>query len=267
MEIGPAPKYAPEVGPQDRDATIRISFVMVFLSGIFVGIAITISMQAVMSKPKESVGQPQDADNVERYSSRASQPSDLTELEDKYMYDKNWDIEHYWPRLSCLCVLLVVQSGSSILLEWFKPLLEAYTPLVFYFTMLVGLGGNAGVQSVVITVRRYAMNQPVCIFDQAKIGTYLAFILAPLAFVRCYIQNTPIKICAVVGISAAVICTMATGFGASLAVALRKFGFDPAHASPAVQVLMDMIGLLIVCLVATTFVSFGWLKDPTESLL
>mmetsp|Transcript_90195 Transcript_90195/g.172836 ORF Transcript_90195/g.172836 Transcript_90195/m.172836 type:complete len:311 (-) Transcript_90195:25-957(-) len=237
-------------GPQHG---VRMSLFIVFMSGIIIGIALTISLQAVFNKAEKPQDEPQEP------ATKAALDAGAAVAAAASSDDMGFDIEHFWPRCSFLCLLLVVQSGSSILLEWFEPLLENYTSLVFYFTMLVGLGGNAGVQSVVISVRRFAMKQPVSIWEQSRIGIYLALVLAPLAFLRCFVQGTAISVCVVVGVAAAAITTMATGFGASLSVGLFSFGVDPAHASPAVQVMMDMIGLTIVCLVATLWVQVGWL--------
>jgi len=170
-----------------------------------------------------------------------------------------FNLELFWPRCLCLCFLLTIQSGSSLILAGFDGIVAKYSSLVYFFTMLVGLGGNAGVQSAVLSVRRFANDKDVSIWDQTSVGIRLAFILAPLAFLRCFVQNAELSICAVVGIAAALVTVLATFLGTSLAVFLRKTEFDPAHASPAVQVLMDMIGLTIVCVVATAFEAMGWL--------
>mmetsp|Transcript_14769 Transcript_14769/g.25967 ORF Transcript_14769/g.25967 Transcript_14769/m.25967 type:complete len:322 (+) Transcript_14769:74-1039(+) len=265
MAIGlePAPgAFIDQASPGDtlegasRNGGLRLSFLIVFLSGIIVGVGLTISLQAMMNKAAPE-GQPQEPETSFPSDAMARAGASEDDIETKYM--EAYDIEHFWPRCSFLCLLLVLQSGSSILLEWFQPLLENYTSLVFYFTMLVGLGGNAGVQSVVISVRRFAMKQPVSIWEQARVGIYLALVLAPLAFLRCYVQATDLSVCVVIGIAAAVITTLATGFGTALSVALVRMGVDPAHASPAVQVMMDMIGLTVVCSVATLWVQVGWL--------
>lgn len=161
------------------------------------------------------------------------------------------NIQDFWPRCTCLAVLLFVQSGSSIILQSFQGLVSEHTSLVYFFTMLVGLGGNAGVQSVVLAVRRFAKKEEVSVSEQFYMGVKLAAVLAPLAFLRCRLQGTNMDVCLTVGIASVVITILATSLGTSLALLLQRFRMDPAHASPTIQVIMDMAGLLIAC-------TMGW---------
>jgi len=161
------------------------------------------------------------------------------------------NIQDFWPRCTCLAVLLFIQSGSSIILQSFQQLVSEHTSLVFFFTMLVGLGGNAGVQSVVLAVRRFAKHEEVSVSEQFFMGCKLAAVLAPLAFLRCWLQGTTFDVCLTVGVASVVITVLATSLGTSLALLLQRFRMDPAHASPTIQVIMDMAGLLIAC-------TFGW---------
>lgn len=45
------------------------------------------------------------------------------------------------------------QSSSSVILERFDPLIRAHPVVIYFLTMLVGAGGNAGGQSTVLVVR------------------------------------------------------------------------------------------------------------------
>ncbi len=55
-------------------------------------------------------------------------------------------------RMSWLVGLLILQSFSSIILSHFHTLIETHESIIFFLTMLVGAGGNAGGQSVVMAV-------------------------------------------------------------------------------------------------------------------
>lgn len=153
----------------------------------------------------------------------------------------------FGPRCSWLVAMLLVQSVSSLIMESFRGLIASHMELAFFLTMLVGLGGNAGGQSVVLTVRQLARGKKAKVADQAWIGAQLAMILAPLAGLRAWLQPTPWRSSVAIGASAAVICVVATSLGAALPMLLRFLSIDPAHAAVMVQVLMDITGIMVVC--------------------
>lgn len=153
----------------------------------------------------------------------------------------------FGPRCSWLVAMLLVQSVSSLIMESFRGLIASHMELAFFLTMLVGLGGNAGGQSVVLTVRELARGKKAKVADQAWIGAQLALILAPLAGMRAWLQPTPWRSSCAIGASAAVICVVATSLGAALPMLLRFLSIDPAHAAVMVQVLMDITGIMVVC--------------------
>jgi len=154
----------------------------------------------------------------------------------------------FWPRCGWLISMLLVQSISSLILSAFSGLLQNHMDLAFFLTMLVGLGGNAGGQSVVLTVRRLAMGKDTRVSEQVLVGLQLALILSPLAFMRALVQQTPWRDSCTIGLAAAIITVTATCLGASLPKLLWILDVDPAHASVAVQVLMDITGIAIVCM-------------------
>lgn len=153
----------------------------------------------------------------------------------------------FGPRCSWLVAMLLVQSVSSLIMESFRGLIASHMELAFFLTMLVGLGGNAGGQSVVLTVRELARGKKARVADQAWIGARLALILAPLAGMRAWLQPTPWRSSCAIGASAAVICVVATSLGAALPMLLRFLSIDPAHSAVMVQVLMDITGIMVVC--------------------
>ncbi|CAE7503137.1 unnamed protein product [Symbiodinium pilosum] len=153
----------------------------------------------------------------------------------------------FGPRCTWLVAMLLVQSVSSLILDSFKGLMQRHMSLTFFLTMLVGLGGNAGGQSVVLTVRRLALGKPVQVKEQLHVGLLLVLVMAPLAFVRAYMQQTPLSESLTVGAAAAVITVCATIVGTALPKLLWFFNVDPAHGAVGVQVLMDIAGIAIVC--------------------
>ena len=59
-------------------------------------------------------------------------------------------------RAGVLVGLLVFQSCSSFILASFEKLLQKHSVVVFFLTMLVGAGGNAGNQAAVLVIRGLA---------------------------------------------------------------------------------------------------------------
>jgi len=220
-----------------------------FLIGLTVGVLCTVVAVGTLtdrlnrSKPADkalSSASSMDVDelNPEQVSKTQSEPSECS----------GQSLHLFWPRCGWLVSMLLVQSVSTLILGSFQGLLEKHMDLAFFVTMLVGLGGNAGGQSVVLTVRRLALGQPSFVSEQVLVGLQLALILAPMAFCRAMLQQTPWRDSITIGCAAAFITVIATCLGTSLPKLLWFLGVDPAHASVAVQVLMDITGITIVCL-------------------
>ncbi len=70
--------------------------------------------------------------------------------------------------------LLILQSFSSIILSHFHTLIETHESIIFFLTMLVGAGGNAGGQSVVMAVRGISLGRTMPMKEEIKTGFFLA---------------------------------------------------------------------------------------------
>ena len=62
-------------------------------------------------------------------------------------------------RTAVLIGLLLFQSCSSFILAHFERLLQKHSVVVFFLTMLVGAGGNAGNQAAVLVIRGLATGE------------------------------------------------------------------------------------------------------------
>mmetsp|Transcript_64968 Transcript_64968/g.141609 ORF Transcript_64968/g.141609 Transcript_64968/m.141609 type:complete len:281 (+) Transcript_64968:43-885(+) len=174
---------------------------------------------------------------------------------------RNEDSLHFfWHRTGWLVGLLLFQSTSSVILEHFGPLLQYHPVVVYFLTMLVGAGGNAGGQSTVLVVRRLALEKVSglkssqtnthIIAEQLFIGFRLAAILSLACVVRCWLFRVVGYEALAIGISMFCIVVVSTLLGSSLPLLLRHLHVDPAHAGAAIQVLMDIGGVLLTCVVA-----------------
>jgi hypothetical protein len=165
-------------------------------------------------------------------------------------------LQYFWPRASVLVTLMFFQSSSQVILLHFARLIEQHPSLVGFLTMIVGLGGNVGGQSLVLTVRRIAKGEPSILTEQLFIGARLALLLSPLAFMRAYLcGGVMMDICITIAAAVLVIPILATCLGTLLPKMFQHFHFDPAHAEPVNQVLMDILGVAIVCVLGRFFVA------------
>lgn len=167
---------------------------------------------------------------------------------------ENQSLHLFWPRIGCLVIMLMIQSISSIILNGFEDLVQQHPSLVYFLTMLVGLGGNAGGQSVVLSVRRIALGDPVFVTEQLLVGMKMSLIIAPLAFVRAIVQHTSVGMSVTIALSSVIITIMGTTCGTGLPKILHMVWMDPAHAASIIQVLMDIGGITIVCLFGAAMV-------------
>merc|ERR1719401_1959444 len=130
---------------------------------------------------------------------------------------------------------MLIQSVSSVILFTFQETLQRHTVIFFFLTMLVGLGGNAGGQSVVLTVRRLALGQPVSMLEQLSIGALLSLVVVPLAMARAWASHTSLPIILAIGLSAGVIIVIACVAGTAIPVMLWSLQVDPAHSASFIQ--------------------------------
>ena len=158
----------------------------------------------------------------------------------------------YW-----LVGLLILQSGSGIILAKNEVLLEAYPSIVYYLTMLVGAGGNAGNQASVRVIRGLALGtlndrtQTQFLVRELKMALALSAILSTAGFFRAAAFRTPFPETMAVTSALALIVFSSIVLGSILPVIMKKLGVDPAHSSTTIQVLMDILGVMLAVVVST----------------
>lgn len=163
------------------------------------------------------------------------------------------------PRATWLLGLLVAQSCSSFILQDNEMLLTNHPTVIFFMTMLVGAGGNAGNQASVRLIRGLATGEVDpsspeqtrrILFSEAKVGLSLALILVVAGWLRVVaFQASPVD-AAAISASLFLIVTSSVVLGTVLPLGLNKLRIDAAHASTSIQVIMDVLGVLITCTVA-----------------
>lgn len=163
-------------------------------------------------------------------------------------------------RASWLIGLLCFQSASSIILERSEVLLNNHPQIVFFLTMLVGAGGNAGNQASVKVIRTLARGEITTKRDQdwgeilkeeRNMALSLGLILGSAGFIRAIISHTPLPESIAIATACALIVAISIVTGAALPLLLDKVGAGAQNASTSIQVIMDILGVLLTCGVST----------------
>ena len=164
----------------------------------------------------------------------------------------------YW-----LCGLLAMQSLSGFILARNEVLLQNHPVIVYFLTMLVGAGGNAGNQASVRVIRGLALGtlnestQRQFLNREFKMAACLCGLLSTAGFIRAWAFRTPLPETVAITASLALIVFSSIGLGAVLPLFLQKLRVDPAHSSTTIQVIMDILGVVM-----TVFVSTLMLDSP-----
>jgi magnesium transporter len=152
---------------------------------------------------------------------------------------------------------------ASELVGTFQDTLKAVALLAGFLPVVMGMGGNVGVQSATMTVRGLATGRVQLggaasfIVHEARVGLVLGMvfgaILGGYGLLRYW--GEPV-IGLSVGSSIIVAVTIASLVGASVPLGLAKIGVDPAVATgPFVTSGVDIIGILVYFSVARTLLA------------
>lgn len=156
-------------------------------------------------------------------------------------------------RVCLLSSLLILQSGSSFILQSFSDLISRHILITMYLTMLVGAGGNAGNQAAVLVIRRLATSRSFSVRSLIMRETFSAIIIGTLVtlvgFIRVWIEERGAFLPSLtIAIALFCIVTSSIILGTLLPIILQRIiHIDPAHAGPIIQVIMDILGVCITC--------------------
>jgi len=166
-------------------------------------------------------------------------------------------------RAAWLLGLLACQSCSSFILADNEALLVTHPTVIFFMTMLVGAGGNAGNQAAVRIIRGLATGEvdskPTertvsIVSDEIARAVALALVLVVAGFLRVVLfesgSSTYLVDAAAISASLFIIVSSSVVLGTLLPLLLSSLKVDAAHASTTIQVVMDVMGVLITCTVA-----------------
>lgn len=163
--------------------------------------------------------------------------------------------------------LLAFQSCSSFILAGNEALIQRHPAIVYFLTMLVGAGGNAGNQAAVRIIRGLATGsitettQWQFLTREFKMAVAISVLVTLVGFARVAFFGTSFADTVAISLALWLIVFISVVTGAALPLLLDSLSFDAAHASTTIQVVMDISGVLIVCAVSTLLLEgdLNWL--------
>ncbi|MCK4499286.1 magnesium transporter [Candidatus Babeliales bacterium] len=182
--------------------------------------------------------------------------SGLTPTEKPYHERSFWKL--IVQRSMWLAPLLIFQSISGTVMSTYQTLLQSHTVLFFFLTMLIGTGGNAGNQSATLVVRGLVTGEInkknifSVIIKEFGTAISIGLVMIVFGFLRVAMTNsdplTMITIC----LSLFCVVVISILLGTIIPLGLHYLGIDPAHsAAPFLSTLMDIIGTLMYCSIAS----------------
>ena len=170
-------------------------------------------------------------------------------------------------RLPWLLVLLILGLVQSFIMTGFEYVVAALPIIVFFQTLVLGMSGNTGTQSLAVTIRMLSSSKEEgkniikSIFKELRIGFFNGLVLSILsfAFVFLFLKITnqgvvsetfniteAIKGAGIVGLSLLIAMTVSSIVGTLIPIIFKKIKIDPAVASgPFITTINDVTALLI----------------------
>ena len=160
-------------------------------------------------------------------------------------------------RAGVLIGLLIFQSCSSFILAHYEKLLQRHSVIVFFLTMLVGAGGNAGNQAAVLVIRGLATGEisarsaATYVCGEAKMALCISVLMVCAGYVRVIAFGYSQLDALAISCSLLAIVFSSVIIGCTLPLLLHHLHLDPAHAGATIQVVMDLAGVCITCFVCS----------------
>lgn len=157
---------------------------------------------------------------------------------------------------------LIINLGTAFLaaavVGLFEDTIAAFTLLAVYMPIVAGMGGNAGTQSMAVTVRGIALGQVTLatggrvILNEVLAGGANGLITGVIvAFIATVVNTSPL-LGGVIGVSMVLNLIIAGFFGALIPLVLDRVGQDPAtSATIFITTATDVLGFFIFLGLAT----------------
>ena len=150
---------------------------------------------------------------------------------------------------------LLLNLFTAFLATWcislFGATIEQMVVLAFLMPIVASMGGNAGMQTLAVTVRTIATNDLTQnnfssnVFKEFSIGILNGIIFAFISAIVVHLWFNDLTLSLIISISMVLNMIVAGLFGILVPISLKKFNIDPAIASSVfVTTITDVIGFL-----------------------
>jgi len=154
-------------------------------------------------------------------------------------------------RFSWLLLNLFTAVLASIVIGFFQEDIEKVVALAVLMPIVASMGGNAGMQTLAVTIRTIATNELTKnnfsqnVLKEFSIGILNGIIFAIISAVIVQLWFKDVTLSLIISISMILNMIVAGLFGILVPITLKKFKIDPAIASSVfVTTITDVIGFL-----------------------
>ena len=162
-------------------------------------------------------------------------------------------------RLPWLLIGMLGGILGAYVIGFFEEHLTENAVMASFIPLILGMGGNVGVQSSAIIVQSLANNtlNYESIFKRLLkeliVALFNGLICSVIALLFCWITRSDFDLALTIGVSLVAVFTYAGLFGTFVPLILNKYKIDPALATgPFITTTNDIIGLLIYFLIGMT---------------
>ena len=140
---------------------------------------------------------------------------------------------------------------ASVVIGFFQDDIEKVVALAVLMPIVASMGGNAGMQTLAVTIRSIATNELTKnnfsqnVIKEFSIGILNGIIFAIISAIVVHIWFNDLTLSLIISISMVLNMIVAGLFGILVPITLKKFNIDPAIASSVfVTTITDVIGFL-----------------------
>ena len=184
-------------------------------------------------------------------------------------YLKTNVIRIFSKRIPWLLMLMISAVFTGGIISTFESALAAKTVLVSYIPMLMGAGGNAGIQASVAVIRGLSLRELQfrdyfrVLWKEVQISILCGMVLAGGNFLKIILIDNfllhfgvSLPVAGVICLTLFITVVLSKVIGCSLPMLAERFGFDPAvMASPFITTIVDALSLLIYFVLSRSLLS------------
>ena len=166
-------------------------------------------------------------------------------------------------RFVWLAINLLTAILASTVISLFNASIEKVVALAILMPIVASMGGNAGTQTLTVTVRLIATKELIAsnvskiISKEFLVGLFNGLIFAVIAGIAIYIWFRDVHLSLLIAVAMTINMTAAGFFGIVVPITLNKFKIDPAISSSVfVTTVTDVIGFLSFLGLASYFLQF-----------